>query len=156
MNDYDPTYGGFGDEPKFPSPSLSFYPLNRFAHYTDNAKLSKQATSMVVHTLKCIERGGIRDHVFNGISRYSVDEKWLLPHFEKMLYDQAQLLTASIEAAKLAEDSKDKIELEKMAAGIVAYLEQDLQNEKGGFFCAEDADSLPGNDETVKKGEVTR
>lgn len=108
---------------------------------------------MVTHTLKCIERGGIRDHVFNGISRYSVDEKWLLPHFEKMLYDQAQLLTSALEAALLTDTLNDKIELEKMAAGIVTYLEHDLQNTGGGFFCAEDADSLPGNAETVKKGE---
>ena len=68
-----------------------------------------------------------------------------------MLYDNAQLLTSAIEAALLADKVEDKIKMERMAAGIVAYLEQDLQNKGGGYFCAEDADSLPGNGETEKK-----
>merc|ERR1712093_12614 len=146
--DYDAEHGGFGDEPKFPSPALTFHPLLRLAAYYKDT----DALDMVKHTLQCIQRGGIHDHVGEGIARYSVDEKWLLPHFEKMLYDQAQLLTSSLEAALLTPEPKERLQLEKMAAGIIWYLKHDLQNKDGhGFYCAEDADSLPGNEDTVKK-----
>ncbi|KAI0777401.1 hypothetical protein BD413DRAFT_609765 [Trametes elegans] len=157
---FDTTNGGFDRAPKFPSPAQTTHFLARYAalHLSDpNATTEEKqnaqvARNMAVYTLVKIYNGGIRDVVGGGFSRYSVDERWHVPHFEKMLYDQAQLLTASLETCQLVPpSSRDRKTLKLMAEDIVSYVAKDLRSPEGGFYSAEDADSLPSNDSTVKK-----
>lgn len=129
---YDEEHGGFGLRPKFPSPhNLTF--LMRYYHQKGNEK----ALNMVTHTLKEMRKGGIFDHIGLGFHRYSTDNLWLLPHFEKMLYDQATLLRAYTEAYKITGD----IQFKNVALEIVEYVKRDMTGDKGEFFSAEDADS---------------
>jgi uncharacterized protein YyaL (SSP411 family) len=129
---FDPRYGGFGQAPKFPMPhSLTF--LLRYYKYSQE----KTALNMVVQTLSGLARGGIYDHIGFGFSRYSVDEKFLIPHFEKMLYDNALLAIAYIEAYQITKEKP----LKKVAEDIFHYILRDMQHHEGGFYCAEDADS---------------
>ncbi|TPX62212.1 hypothetical protein SpCBS45565_g07053 [Spizellomyces sp. 'palustris'] len=100
---------------------------------------SAEALKMVEFTLKQIARGGIHDHIGRGFHRYSVDRTWHIPHFEKMLYDQAQLLTAYTELFTITKNEY----FAEVAADIVTYLSENLLSPGGGFFCAEDADSYP-------------
>ncbi|KIJ57162.1 hypothetical protein M422DRAFT_23262 [Sphaerobolus stellatus SS14] len=141
--DFDPVNAGFGEAPKFPSPSMTFYPLLRFAHYTNNETEKSTAIEIVTRTLLAINRGGINDHVGKGIARYSVDAEWRLPHFEKMLYDQAQLTTYALECSTFAKEEHTKKELQQMAMDIIEYSGRDLRSPQGAFYSAEDADSLP-------------
>ncbi|RPJ83513.1 MAG: thioredoxin domain-containing protein, partial [Acidobacteria bacterium] len=97
------------------------------------------ALEMVVATLEAMANGGMRDHVGGGFHRYSVDRMWRVPHFEKMLYDQAQITLALLEAGQAA----GREELLEVAADTLRYVQRDLADEKGGFYSAEDADSLP-------------
>ncbi|HEX6790952.1 MAG TPA: thioredoxin domain-containing protein [Candidatus Krumholzibacteria bacterium] len=129
---YDASYGGFGARPKFPSPH-TFLLLLRHWKRTGDA----QALEMVEKSLERMRRGGIFDQVGYGFHRYSTDAMWLVPHFEKMLYDQALLLLAYTEAyqATKREDFK------QTAIEIAEYVMRDLSAPEGGFFCAEDADS---------------
>ncbi|KAF8592308.1 hypothetical protein K439DRAFT_1524915 [Ramaria rubella] len=151
--DFDHIHAGFGDAPKkFPSPSMTFYPLLRYAYYSDNANNKKTAIDMVARTLLAINRGGINDHVGGGIARYSVDAEWRLPHFEKMLYDEAQLTISALECSMVVEDPVTKLELQKMAQDIIQYVQRDLQSPQGAFYSAEDADSFP-TEEAAKKKE---
>ena len=129
---YDETYGGFGDKPKFPSPH-NFMFLLRYWKSTNNSR----ALEIVENTLTKMRLGGVYDHVGLGFHRYSTDEEWLLPHFEKMLYDQAMLLNAYVEAYQATKSSFYK----NTAEEIIEYLLRDMQSEKGGFYSAEDADS---------------
>jgi uncharacterized protein YyaL (SSP411 family) len=129
---YDTEYGGFGGAPKFPQPSMLSF-LMVYAYRTDN----KDAMAMVQNTLKKMANGGIYDHLGGGFHRYSVDEKWLVPHFEKMLYDQALISRAYIQAFQLTK----KPEYKKVAQEIVDYVLRDMVSPQGGFFSAEDADS---------------
>lgn len=129
---YDTEYGGFGIRPKFPSPHNLTY-LLRYYHQSGE----KQALDMVTHTLKEMRKGGIFDHIGLGFHRYSTDNLWLLPHFEKMLYDQATLLKAYTEAYQITGDE----EFKNTALEIVEYVKRDMTGENGEFYSAEDADS---------------
>lgn len=127
---FDPKYGGMYGAPKFPLPHNLLYLL---AVEKEQPKAREQA----FHTLDCMYRGGIFDHLGGGFSRYSTDEKWLAPHFEKMLYDNALLVLAYLEGyARSA-----KTLYLKVAEDTLSYLQRELLHEKGGFFCGQDADS---------------
>lgn len=129
---FDPIFGGFGREPKFPSPhNLSF--LIRYHLSTGNV----HALDMVEVTLDSLYKGGIFDHIGFGFSRYSTDPKWLVPHFEKMLYDNALLTIAYIEAYAVTGKSR----YGEIAEKILTYLVRDMTHPLGGFYSAEDADS---------------
>jgi uncharacterized protein YyaL (SSP411 family) len=129
---FDPMYGGFGAAPKFPtSHNLSL--LLRNYRKTGNAK----ALQMVEKSLESMYRGGMYDHVGFGFSRYSTDEKWLVPHFEKMLYDNALLAMTNLEAFQVT----GKTLYADIAEQIFAYVLRDMTDKEGAFYCAEDADS---------------
>ncbi|MCY6370923.1 thioredoxin domain-containing protein [Clostridium ganghwense] len=131
-NNYEINYGGFSRRPKFPSPQ-NLYFLLRYYKQTG----SERALNMVTKTLDSMYKGGIFDHVGYGFSRYSTDEKWLVPHFEKMLYDNALLAIAYTEAYVVTGKKLYKEVTEK----IFSYVLRDMQDEYGAFYCAEDADS---------------
>ncbi len=129
---YDPSYGGFGDAPKFPtSHNLSF--LLRYWKRTGEAK----ALDMVENTLDWMHRGGLYDHIGYGFARYSTDERWLVPHFEKMLYDNALLTMTYMEAYQ----ATGKRKYADIAEQVIAYVLRDMTDPEGGFYSAEDADS---------------
>ncbi|WP_128895350.1 thioredoxin domain-containing protein [Longirhabdus pacifica] len=129
---FEPTYGGFGSAPKFPtSHNLSY--LLRYYHKTKNEK----ALHMVETTLDAMYRGGMYDHIGFGFARYATDEKWLVPHFEKMLYDNALLAITYLEAYQIT----GKQQYATIAEQIFTYVLRDMTDEQGGFYCAEDADS---------------
>ncbi|SMO90401.1 thioredoxin domain-containing protein [Melghirimyces algeriensis] len=129
---YDPQYGGFGQAPKFPRPH-DFLFLLRYWKEQDEPF----ALSMVEHTLDAMRRGGIYDHIGYGFARYSVDKQWLVPHFEKMLYDNAMLAVAYLEAYQATNDESYAI----TAREIFTYVLRDMTSSEGGFYSAEDADS---------------
>lgn len=129
---YDGALGGFGPAPKFPTPH-NFYFLLRYWKRTGDDK----ALAMVVETLKAIRNGGIYDHIGFGFHRYSTDNEWLLPHFEKMLYDQALLSMAYIEAFQ----ATGLPEFAQTGSETIDYVLRDMTSNEGGFFSAEDADS---------------
>jgi uncharacterized protein YyaL (SSP411 family) len=131
LNSFDNEYGGFDGAPKFPTPhKVSF--LLRYWKRSGNP----EALHMVEHTLDNMYRGGIHDHLGSGFHRYSTDSMWIVPHFEKMLYDQALLAIAYTEAYQVTGK-----ELYKEAAeGIFEYVLRDLTAPEGGFYCGEDAD----------------
>ena len=129
---YDPSQGGFGTAPKFPTPhNLTF--LLRWHKRKGDAL----ALDMVEKTLDAMRKGGIFDQVGFGFHRYSVDEKWLVPHFEKMLYDQALLAMAYIEAYHVTKKER----FAQVAHDIFTYVLRDMTDPDGGFYSAEDADS---------------
>jgi len=129
---FDERHAGFGSAPKFPTPH-NFLFLLRYWKRTGNEK----ALDMVEKTLQAMRRGGIYDHVGHGFHRYSTDAEWLVPHFEKMLYDQALLTMAYTEAFQ----ATGKEEYERVAREILAYVLRDMTAAAGGFYSAEDADS---------------
>lgn len=140
---YDALHGGFGAAPKFPTPSkLSF--LLRLGQYPAvvvdvvGAADCRHAQNMAVTTLRKMARGGIHDHLGHGFARYSVTADWSLPHFEKMLYDNAQLLHVYLDAFLISRDA----ELLGAVYDIATYLTTDLAHPDGGFYSSEDADSL--------------
>lgn len=129
---YDNEHGGFGGSPKFPSPhNLNFLLRQWYATGEERFKNS------VEHTLTKMRLGGIWDHVGYGFHRYSTDEEWLLPHFEKMLYDQALMMIAYTEGWQVTGNPLFK----QTVFEISEYVDQNLTHEEGGFFSAEDADS---------------
>ncbi len=129
---YDPANGGFGSAPKFPmGHNLSF--LLRYHRRT----LSTEALDMVKETLTGMARGGIWDHLGGGFHRYSTDQKWHVPHFEKMLYDQALLSRAYLEAYQVTASQEHA----RIAREILDYVLVDMTDPLGGFYSAEDADS---------------
>jgi uncharacterized protein len=134
---FDATNGGFGSAPKFPrAANLNF--LFRVAALQGPATdLGREAVQMAAATLQAMARGGIHDHVGGGFHRYSVDETWLVPHFEKMLYDQAQIALNCLEARQATGDER----FAWLARDIFDYVQRDLTNPEGGFYTAEDADS---------------
>ncbi|CZS98069.1 related to DUF255 domain protein [Rhynchosporium graminicola] len=149
---FDSQNGGFGSAPKFPTPSkLSF--LLRLGQYPPvvidvvGAADCRNAQSMAITSLKKMARGGIHDHVGNGFARYSVTADWSLPHFEKMLYDNAQLLHVYLDAFLLSRDA----ELLGVVYDISTYLTTDLAHPAGGFYSSEDADSLYRKGDTEKR-----
>jgi uncharacterized protein YyaL (SSP411 family) len=129
---FDVRHGGFGSAPKFPTPH-NFLFLLRYARRTGG----RHALEMVEKTLRAMRLGGIYDHVGFGFHRYSTDPMWLVPHFEKMLYDQAMLAMAYTEAYQLTA----KEEYARTAREIFTCVLRDMTSEEGGFFSAEDADS---------------
>ena len=129
---FDSEFGGFGSSPKFPSPhNLTF--LLRYWKLTGNG----DALKMVETTLASMRNGGIFDHVGFGFHRYSTDREWLLPHFEKMLYDQAMLINAYIETYQATQNK----EYASVTKEIIEYVLRDMTSSEGGFYSAEDADS---------------
>jgi uncharacterized protein YyaL (SSP411 family) len=130
--EYDPEHGGFGSAPKFPRPSEPSFLLRHGVHAGD-----PQAIKMVLHTCQQMAGGGIHDQIGGGFSRYSVDAKWLVPHFEKMLYDNAQLLNLYLDAWLVS----GQAEHADTARDIIAYVLRDMTDPGGGFYSAEDADS---------------
>ena len=131
---FDRQRGGFGDAPKFPRPSELLFLLRE--HRRTGADGPRD---MALLTLRAMARGGMRDHIGGGFHRYSVDGDWRVPHFEKMLYDQAQLVLAYVEAAQLTDDPF----FAEVAADTLEYVRRDLMHPEGGFYSAEDADSVP-------------
>ena len=129
-------FGGFGGAPKFPRPSELLLLLRA---WQPRPGRRDDLRDMVVATLGAMARGGMRDHIGGGFHRYSVDERWRVPHFEKMLYDQAQLVLALIEASQAAADPL----LAAVADDTLVYVDRDLSDAGGGFYSAEDADSIP-------------
>lgn len=129
---FDNEFGGFGDRPKFASPHNLLFLLR----YFDKTK-NDDAKYMVEKTLFEMRKGGIFDHLGFGFHRYSTDRKWFLPHFEKMLYDQAMLIIAYAETFQLTKNEFYK----KTAEEIITYLFRDMKSPENGFYSAEDADS---------------
>ncbi|MBX9577635.1 MAG: thioredoxin domain-containing protein [Chthoniobacterales bacterium] len=136
VQSFDEKWGGFGGAPKFPRPSILLF-LLRYAK-TASAAESKQARAMVFLTLQKMAAGGLQDHLGGGFHRYSVDRIWQVPHFEKMLYDQAQLVMPYLEAAQV---TGEKAFLQ-VARDTLDYVARDLMSPEGGFYAAEDADSV--------------
>jgi uncharacterized protein len=141
---YDTAHGGFGDAPKFPRP-VALNLLLRYYHRTHN----DEALEMVLGTLRGMANGGMYDQLGGGFHRYSVDAVWLVPHFEKMLYDQAQLAISYLEAYQITHEPF----YANVARGIFDYVLRDMTHPEGGFFSAEDADSLIDPANPHEKGE---
>ncbi|XP_017865205.1 PREDICTED: uncharacterized protein B0495.5 isoform X2 [Drosophila arizonae] len=138
---FDQQHAGFGREPKFPEvPRLNFL----FHAYLVTKDVD--VLDMVLQTLDHIGRGGINDHIFGGFARYATTRDWHNVHFEKMLYDQGQLMAAYANAYKLTRSK----EFLGYADRIYEYLIKDLRHPAGGFYAGEDADSLPTHEDTVK------
>lgn len=129
---FDEKYGGFGTAPKFPTPHNLMFLLRYWKTFAE-----EKALFMVERTLTAMWQGGIYDHLGYGFARYSMDQKWLAPHFEKMLYDNALLGYAYLEAYQCTENA----EFAKITEEILTYVLRDMTSEVGGFYCAEDADS---------------
>ncbi|MFZ5644806.1 MAG: thioredoxin domain-containing protein [Bacillota bacterium] len=129
---FDSRYGGFGGAPKFPTPHNLMF-LLRYWKRTGE----KRALEMVEKTLGCMHAGGIYDHIGYGFSRYSTDDRWLVPHFEKMLYDNALLSLVFTETFQAAGDPFYR----EVAGEIYEYVLRDMTSPEGGFYSAEDADS---------------
>src|SRR5262245_16862539 len=129
---YDPVNGGFGSAPKFPSPSHPAYLLRYGVRFKDD-----EAVKMILHTCERMAAGGIYDQLGGGFSRYSVDAQWLVPHFEKMLYDNAQLLNLYLDAYLVS----GELRFADVARDIIRYVLRDMTHPEGGFYSAEDADS---------------
>lgn len=129
---FDPVWGGFGGAPKFPRPS-DFGLLLRHWYRTGN----EHSLEMVTKTLDRMADGGIYDHVGGGFHRYSTDGQWLVPHFEKMLYDNAQLVRAYVEAWQITVEERYR----RVARETLDYVLRDMRHPDGGFYSSEDADS---------------
>jgi uncharacterized protein YyaL (SSP411 family) len=197
---YDPKEGGFGSAPKFPRPVtlnflMRFYvrkaghasgsprdesavtDLPRTVNATETHALPSRALDMALFTLRKMAAGGMHDHIGGGFHRYSVDRYWHVPHFEKMLYDQAQLAVAYLDAVQILRDphlnpqaglatagehreadakAPVRVEFEAVARDILDYVARDMTSKEGGFFSAEDADSPvagiadPGHSKTAE------
>lgn len=143
-NGFDEEYGGFGSAPKFPRPVGFNFLLRAYKRYDDNESLK-----MVIRTLLQMARGGVYDHLGGGFHRYSVDRYWRVPHFEKMLYDQAQLAVTYTEAFQITGDKH----FEYVAKDILAYVSRVLTSPGGGFYSAEDAESALNANEPHEKEE---
>jgi len=141
---FDTKHGGFGRAPKFPRPSV-FNFLLRY-HVSGH---NDEALEMVAETLRAMAKGGMHDQIGGGFHRYSVDEHWFVPHFEKMLYDQAQLAISYAEAFQITHDA----DFAATAHDIFTYVLRDLTDPAGGFYCAEDADSAPDPNDLHDKSE---
>jgi uncharacterized protein YyaL (SSP411 family) len=141
---FDARLGGFGAAPKFPRPSVLNF-LLRYGVLTGN----EEARDMVLVTLRAMAKGGMHDQLGGGFHRYSVDENWFVPHFEKMLYDQAQLAISYLEAYQITGDAQ----YAAVARDIFDYVLRDLAHPSGGFYSAEDADSAADPAKPREKSE---
>ena len=140
---YDAEWGGFGGPPKFPRPVVPQF-LARFFQRTGDPHV----LAMAAFTLRNMARGGMYDHVGGGFHRYAVDGEWRVPHFEKMLYDQAQLVHVLLDVHQLTRDHF----FADIARDTLAYVLRDLTGPEGGFLSAEDADS-PRPEDPRESGE---
>ena len=137
---FDRRNGGFGAAPKFPRPSELLFLLREHARTGGQANPAKNDTrDIALQTLRAMALGGMRDHLGGGFHRYSVDAEWRVPHFEKMLYDQAQLAIAYLEAAQASGDAF----YASVAEDTLNYVRREMTDSAGGFYSAEDADSVP-------------
>ena len=141
---FDSQLGGFGGAPKFPRPSVYQFLLRYYARTK-----SEDALEMALKTLREMAKGGIDDQLGGGFHRYSVDERWFVPHFEKMLYDQGQLAIAYLEAFQITRDRQ----YAAVARRIFDYVLRDMTGEGGAFYSAEDADSAPDASQPNAKSE---
>ena len=141
---FDSRLGGFGAAPKFPRPSIHNFLLRHYAR-TRN----QEALEMVLLTLREMAKGGMDDHLGGGFHRYSVDDRWFVPHFEKMLYDQAQLAISYVEAFQVTGDPQ----YAETARRTLDYVLRDMTGPAGGFYSAEDADSAADPERPAVKGE---
>lgn len=123
---FDDHYGGFGHAPKFPAPTALDFLLSQ-----------TEGRNMALFTLEKMGAGGIYDHLGGGFHRYSVDQQWLVPHFEKMLYDNAQLVRSLLAAFQLTKEAT----FERLARETLGYLEREMHSAEGGFYSAQDADT---------------
>ena len=139
---FDATHGGFGSAPKFPAPHNLLFLLR---HWRRTGR--ERALDMVTETLDAMRLGGIYDQVGGGFHRYSTDSRWVLPHFEKMLYDQAMHVMAYSEAYQATGAAR----YERTAREVLRYVLRDLRAPEGGFYSAEDADS-PNEDGEMEEG----
>lgn len=146
---YDSKNGGFGSAPKFPRPVEPQLLLYRSKKLELAGKLgkAKECLDMVLYTFQCMAWGGIHDHIGGGFHRYSVDECWHVPHFEKMLYDQGQIVNVYLDAFSITKD----VYYSFVARDILDYLRRDMIGPSGEIFSAEDADSSESEDATRKK-----
>ncbi len=140
---YDERHGGFGfaeeapDRPKFPEPSKLLFLLENARRARSLKLAGTPAERQLIHTLDQMARGGIRDHLGGGFHRYSVDRFWRIPHFEKMLYDNAQLLSVYAEAYALT----GRADFRRVAEEIIAFSRREMADPAGGFYAALDAES---------------
>ncbi|KAG7209643.1 hypothetical protein KM043_011290 [Ampulex compressa] len=149
--EYEPKFGGFGCKndaraTKFPQPVNFNFLFHMYAR-DPTSELGQCCLEMCVYTLTKMAYGGIHDHVGQGFARYSIDNEWHVPHFEKMLYDQAQLMQSYADAFVVSSDPF----FAEIVHDIVTYVTRDLRHEEGGFYSAEDADSYPELNACTKK-----
>lgn len=138
IQEYDPVFGGFGEAPKFPHPTqidflISFWQRDEHPNHHD----ASRSFDMAIHTLESMAKRGMYDHLGGGFYRYSVDAKWEIPHFEKMLYDTAQLLPAYVDAGFLGK----RQDFHSVAVQSGEWAIREMQSADGGYFSAIDADS---------------
>ncbi|MCX6879493.1 MAG: thioredoxin domain-containing protein [Verrucomicrobia bacterium] len=136
---FDGEWGGFGGAPKFPRPTVLRTLMQLMERFGPDSEAGASAWSMAERTLRAMALGGMHDHLGGGFHRYSVDRYWHVPHYEKMLYDQAQLAMAYLDGWQISHDPA----FCQVAEGIFAYLLETLRDADGAFHAAEDADSLP-------------
>ena len=136
LGQYDGRFGGFGDAPKFPQPMAMEFLLTQWARFGNEAALEA-----VRHTFFRMARGGIYDQIGGGFARYSVDAQWLVPHFEKMLYDNALLLRVGAHLAQATNDAEEERELRAVCSDTIGWLEREMTSSAGGFYSTLDADS---------------
>jgi uncharacterized protein len=129
---YDPHEGGWGNAPKFPRPVQFEFLFNYYFNYKN-----EEAKEMALFTLRKMANGGMRDQLAGGFHRYSVDQHWRVPHFEKMLYDNAQLIHSYVDAYQITHDSF----YSDVASDTIDYVLREMTSPEGGFYSAEDADS---------------
>ena len=129
---FDKQYGGTIETPKFPLP-VSYYPLMRYYYHSGDKDILNQLN----RSLMQMAGGGIYDHIGGGFARYSVDKKWLVPHFEKMLYDNAQLISLYSEAYKINPDKEYK----RIVEETISFILREMKSPEGGFYSSFDADS---------------
>ncbi|KAG9443731.1 hypothetical protein H6P81_015071 [Aristolochia fimbriata] len=146
---YDEVFGGFGPAPKFPRPVEIQFMLYQSGKLLENGEEheANKALKMVSFTLQCMARGGIHDHIGGGFHRYSVDECWHVPHFEKMLYDQGQLVNVCLDSFVITKDPFYSI----TARDILDYLKREMVGAEGEIYSAEDADSAEYEGASKKK-----
>ena len=142
--EFDVHHGGFGDAPKFPRPVVLNFLFHAYARTGDAA-----ARDMALQTLRAMAAGGMHDQLGGGFHRYSTDERWFLPHFEKMLYDQAQLASSYLDAYQVTGDRF----FAEVARDVLDYVLRDMTGPEGQFYCAEDADSAADAAEPGSKRE---
>ncbi len=143
---FDDRLGGFGRAPKFPRASLFFLLSRLAARFGPESPDGRRCVAMLEKTLTAMAHGGLHDHLGGGFHRYSVDAYWHVPHYEKMLYDQAQLAISYLEAWQIT--GRDLFREALM--GVLRYVERDMRSPEGGFYSAEDADSL------LKEGDAEK